>query len=283
VQSALLDPFWSPILHGIESEAQQRRLQFVYRGRVGPNQLDVDKICVELSANNHCGVLLVGPAPIEYLQAFKRTAAPLVLIDHHVPHQGVDAVLGDNFDGARMAVAHLIVAGHQQIAMIGGPTVWQPGPVNLIYTLEQRMAGYRAALLEAGLPLDERLYVASDLTSESGYRAATELLARDVNFTGLFCGNDLAAIGAIKALAEHNRRVPEDVSVVGFDDIDIAQHLTPALSTVRLHKEAMGRLAVQRLLDRANDVTLMPVLQTLDVDFIARESVMPPNPSRQHA
>lgn len=272
LHAAAANPFWSQILAGVEDAAREQAMHVTYRSLVGDWQPS-DAIFDMLSGLDSAGVLLVGPAPLELVQVFQRTRAPLVLVDHHAPHQAVDSVLGDNIQGAREAVEQLIAAGHRRIAMVGGPTVYQPGPRNTIYTIEQRALGYRAALLEAGLSVDPRLYEPGTLAVDGGYQATRSLLERGADFTAVFCANDHTAIGAIKALAERGLRVPADVSVVGFDDIDLAEHLTPALSTVRVSKTAMGRAAVQRLIDRAANPELTPASLILDVSFIPRGTV----------
>lgn len=273
--SAAANPFWSPILAGVEGAAREQTLHLTYRSLVDARQPS-DETFHMLSESDNAGVLLVGPAPLEIIQAFQRTRVPLVLVDHHVPRCEVDSVLGDNLNGAREAVEQMITLGHRRIAFIGGPTVCDGGPRNTIYTVEQRALGYRAALLGAGLPVDPALYEPGTLSVEGGYQSTLRLLERSADVTAIFCANDHSAIGAIKALAERGLRVPADVSVVGFDDIDLAEHLTPALTTVRIDKETMGRTAVQRLIDRANDPRLPHASLLLDVSFVPRGTVAPP-------
>ncbi|HEU4323544.1 MAG TPA: LacI family DNA-binding transcriptional regulator [Roseiflexaceae bacterium] len=273
--SPAANPFWSHILAGVEGAARERGMHVSYRCLVDAWQPS-DPLFDTLRASDSAGVLLVGPAPLELVKTFQQTLAPLVLVDHHVPRQEVDSVLGDNVNGAREAVEQLIAAGHRRIALIGGPTLYQPGPRNTIYTIEQRALGYRAALLGAGLAVDPDLYEAGTLEIEGGYAATTRLLDRGAPFTALFCANDHTAVGAIKALAERGLRVPADISVVGFDDIELAEHLTPALSTVRVDKETMGRVAVQCLLDRAADPARPHPSLALDLSFIPRGTIAPP-------
>lgn len=275
IQSAPLDPFWSPVIQGSEREARRRQLRFSYRGLVGPYAADAAQAGEEIAQRQGCGVLLAGPVPEDAIRAFQRAATPLVLVENHIPQAGIDAVISDSFSGAVAAVRHLIAAGHHHIAMIGGPTAWQPGPVSQPYIFEQRAVGYRSALLSARRSIDERLYVGSDLTVEGGYQACRQLIERPMSFTGLFCANDMVAIGAMRALGEQGRRVPQDVAVVGFDDIEAAQHHSPALTTVCVNKELMGQLAVQRLAERARSPATPSVAQLLDVELVARQSVAP--------
>ncbi|HTI15403.1 MAG TPA: LacI family DNA-binding transcriptional regulator [Dictyobacter sp.] len=271
--AATNNPFWSHILYGVEREARKFNIKVTYqaiRDLVRTPLLLVSTI-QDLKLG---GILLVGPADFEVIQILKHLNIPLVLIDNHVPGSAVDSVLCDNFEGASIAVRHLISQGHRRIAFIGGP-VWPDSvqPVNKIYSIERRAAAYRAALFDAGLPIDNELFASSDLSTEGSYKACQRLLACNVPFSALFCANDETAIGAMKALREAGRRVPEDVSIVGFDDIALVEHLTPALTTVRVNKEALGAVAVRSLLARADDPQTIAVSHVLDVALMKRESV----------
>lgn len=194
--------------------------------------------------------------------------------NRYIPGLSVDAVLANNFEGARAAVDYLINEGHHHIAFIGGPTLDGPRPINKFYTIERRAVGYRTSLLDAGLPVNYDLYEAGNLDIDGGYEACKRLIERNVQFSAVFCGNDATAIGAMKALREKGYRIPEDVSVVGFDDIDMVEHLTPALTTVRINKEAMGYTAVKQLIWRSTDVGAACVISLVEVELIKRNSVL---------
>jgi LacI family transcriptional regulator len=204
----------------------------------------------------------------------------MVLVENSAPGERVDAVLSDNFSGAHAAVAHLVEHGHREVAFIGGPFHVSAPPglyrTNTVWSIEQRALGYRAALGEAGIQPDNRLYEGENLSTAGGYRACQRLLATRRPFTAIFCCNDETAVGAMRALHEAGLRVPSDVSVVGFDDIEVAQHLTPPLTTVRVDKEAIGGLAVQRLLARALSPRAVASTLALHVELIRRETVAAP-------
>jgi LacI family transcriptional regulator len=164
---------------------------------------------------------------------------PCVSIDPTI--SGLNSVAGDNFQGATDAVEHLIQLGHRHIAYIGGPTV-----------SHQRELGYRSALMNRSLMLHEPLIKrGSDDTiqfSQFGYQSMISLLESKEMFTAVFCGNDLIAIGAIRALEDRHINVPKDISVVGYDDINIASLYKPSLTTVRQPIREMGNAAVDLLL-----------------------------------
>jgi LacI family transcriptional regulator len=142
-----------------------------------------------------------------------------------------------------------------------------------VWSIEQRAIGYGMALREAGIEPDTRLSEGDNLGTAGGYRACQRLLAAGQPFSAIFCANDETAIGAMRALYEAGLAVPGDVSVVGFDDIDIAQHLTPPLTTVRVDKEAIGACAVQRLVARSQARTAVATTVSIHVELMRRESV----------
>ena len=264
------NPFWSQILHGVEVEARKTNIKVTYRSIENVREIP-QTLLTSIYEMKLGGILLVGPAENQIVQVLQNTNIPLVLIDNYM--SAINAVLGNNFEGALSAVNYLIQMGHRQIAFIGGPLLGGFPPVNQIYTIERRAWGYRLAMLDASLPISYELYESSDLTKDGGYAACKRLLEKESPFTAIFCANDEIAIGAMKALREVHVRVPEDVSLVGFDDIDIADHLVPALTTVRVNKEILGSVAVKRLLSLIVQPDPVNVTSVIDVDLVIRDSV----------
>ena len=269
------NPFWSHILNGVESEARRLNVKVTYRA-IGELTNTPDILLTTLYEMKLGGILLVGPAEPEIIRLLQSMKLPLVLVDNYVPGLSIDAVLADNFEGARTAVDYLLSEGHRGIAFIGGPTLDGPRPINKIYTIERRAAGYRTALLDAGLPVNYQLYAGSEnLSADGGYEACKRLLSQNSinDFSAIFCANDELAIGAIKAVRDAGLRVPEDISFIGFDDIAMVEHLTPALTTMRVNKEALGYVAVKSLIARFADFEAVNVTSVLDVELIKRASV----------
>lgn len=169
------------------------------------------------------------------LETLKRSSIPLVTLDPNVI--GVSCVVGDHLLGSYNAVEHLILLGYSRIAYIGGPAV----------SIEREF-GYRKALAVHGLQTNEGLIrIVNGQSSAHGYKALQELQATGERFDAVFCGNDMLAFGAIKAMEEAGIRVPEDVAVVGYDDIQSASLFKPTLTTVRqpvhdISKELVGML-----------------------------------------
>jgi LacI family transcriptional regulator len=184
---------------------------------------------------------------------------PLMQLNERIP-----AVSAANSSGANQAVKHLLGLGHRRIGAITGPTGW--------LATEERRGGYHAALASAGIMPDPALEIATDFQIEGGIEAAGQLLDAPDRPTAIFGFNDNVAIGAMHAARARGLRIPEDVSIVGFDDIEWAEHVTPALTTVRQPLAEMGRMAVSlltRLLDGQSFEALHVELATR---FIVRGS-----------
>lgn len=277
---ATINPYWSQILQGVERAVADTGIQVTYQRlrAVGESPLELR---ASLQVARLDGILLLGMLAPAVIEQYSAARIPLVLVDNYLPGLPVDTVLVDNFEGGRQATEHLISAGHRSIAFLGIPPSSGPRPLQEDHTVAQRFAGYCAALIDAGLPAGYELYQGASKSVEGGYAACKALLARGVGFTALFCATDLMAAGALRALREAGYRVPDDVSLVGFDDIDLAEHLTPALTTVRVDKMALGAIAVQSLLAQAAAPESTPVARLLDITLVKRESVGPPALNRK--
>ncbi len=273
------NPFWSRILAGAESEAARRGIKLSYRAlQSSPQALQL--LLESVRDARVGGVLLVGPVAPEIVAHLEAEKIPLVLVEHQLPERDLDCVLFDDFGGGRLATEHLLEAGHRRIAFISGPARGGPRPMSTMAPVELRANGYRAALLDAGVPIDYALYEPSNLTPEGGYDACRRLLERRAEFTGLVCANDSSAVGALKALRESGRAVPADVSLVAYGDyLTIAAQLEPALTTVRTDQVGVGVVAVQQLLTRAAQPELPAALHMLRVTLVRRDSVSVPRAS----
>jgi DNA-binding LacI/PurR family transcriptional regulator len=191
-----------------------------------------------LSAEGADGVIAIAPQRhVAAALAEARLETPMVMLDNDLGG-GIPMVTADSRDGARAATEHLLGLGHATVHHIAGPAGWTAADV--------RAAGWRATLAAAGATVPEPL--AGDWSADSGY-ALGRRLARDPGVTAVFASNDQMALGLLRALHEAGRRVPEDVSVAGYDDIPEAAHLLPPLTTVRTDFGEIGRRALRLLLD----------------------------------
>lgn len=178
---------------------------------------------------------------------------------------GVDFVHVDTGIGARMAVEYLVTKGHRRIGMIAGIAGTPPN--------DHRVRGYREALAAHGLPLDETLIQAGDYQEAGGFAAMNALLDRDLRPTAIFAVNDLMALGAMIALRQRGLRVPNDIAIVGFDDIPAARIAHPALTTVTQFTEALGLAAAEMLVSRlAGDAPALGRQLDHRVELVVRAS-----------
>lgn len=188
------------------------------------------------------GFLISGSAPEDdaVLKAFFQEGTPMVV--HGSPtFAEIPSVDVDNLTSAKSAVEHLVQQGHERIACItNGPPDHEEA--------QQRLSGYQQAMQEAGLPWDQDLVRYGDYTGESGYVEMATLLEQSKPLSAVFVCSDVVALGAIKALRERQLRVPEDISVVGFDDIPLVSYFEPGLTTVRLPTTDLGFYAGDMLL-----------------------------------
>jgi len=197
-----------------------------------------------------------------------------IVIQGAMPGLNVTSVDVDNVAGARGAVEHLISLGHRRIACITNAP--------LVYTAAQdRLDGYRAALEAAGLPVLDELIEEAAFDARSGHSAMVALLAR-TTFDAAFVASDVVALGAIGALREAGRRVPTDVSIVGFDDIPLAAFFDPPLTTVRLPAYELGQAAGRALLEQIAERAI-PTRTLLPTELILRGSTAAPSPEHPRA
>jgi LacI family transcriptional regulator len=197
----------------------------------------------ELCAHQVCGILIHLPWDIDLrdLQVICRDV-PLVAVDSHLGFE-CSSVFIRQESGSRRATRHLIELGHKKIAYLRGPVFWR--------TAQLRYSGWQKEMKDASLTLGPM--VDGDWTAESGFEAAETLISKHWGkFTAIVAANDQMALGAIRALEEHSVRVPQDVSLIGFDDIPEAGFFRPPLSTVKQDFAALGQVSLQYLMAMIN-------------------------------
>jgi LacI family transcriptional regulator len=212
------------------------------------------------------GMILVSLRPgAALLQQLREAGERLCLIGSFPADIPADAVRVDSAVGVALALAHLIDQGRSRIAMINGTEGTTPATT--------RALGFRAALIEHGLPVHERRIVTGDLSTTSGYWATSALLARGPDIDAIFGANDAMAIGVLRRLRELGRDVPGDIAVVGMDDISMGAMTTPTLTSVSLRAEERGAMAARLLLERrASAQPLPPRTVHVQPTLVVRES-----------
>lgn len=266
-----MDVFWAQILYGVQQEASKHDINVRYL-KVGP-LLTVQDVLAKVEESEIRAILLVGPNDPALIAAFYAAQYHVTLVDAFSLETPVNAVVSDGYAGAYEAVSYLIAENHREIAFLGGPTIRNIRGSNILYPIAQRANGYRSALLDAGLPFPEHLQESCDLTTDGGYQACLRLLDAGTAFSALFCANDKTALGAMKALRERGVRIPDACSVIGFDDIELAKHFDPALTTVRVDCATLGATALKVLLAHIAEPESARTTSLVRVELIKRQSV----------
>jgi LacI family transcriptional regulator len=238
----LYGEFFSEVIRGIDQTAQRHGYHLLV------SSSHDDRSAVEASFRSMRGrvdgLIVMWPEMDQTTVPNLPARFPVVLLSAPLQPKGFDVITVANFEGAYAMVCHLLDLGHQRIAIIKG--------IEGNADAAERLRGYRGALASAGLA-SLAMEVAGAFTEESGFRAATELLQREIQPTAIFAANDAMAIGALSALRGAGFRVPEDMALAGFDDIPMARYLDPALSTVHVDISALGEHATLRLLAAVRD------------------------------
>lgn len=259
------NPFYSYVLAGIEQACRRNHINLLY----ATVPVDADNVPVEmprlLEEDTVDGLLLVGALVGDVMdQLLRAKHVPVVLVDAYAALEGYDAVLSDNARGAYQAMSYLIQRGHKHIALVGAHP-------NAYPSLQQRRDAYEHALSDFGIA--DRYYADTSVAGADVLRATAALLEQYPEITALFAVNDEAAIGAMTMAQRMGKRVPEDLSVVGFDDIEMAQNVLPPLTTMHVDKVGMGRIAVQLLADRVQFPGSETIMTLLQPRLIERASV----------
>jgi LacI family transcriptional regulator len=259
--------FYSHVLAGIEAACRQQQMHLIYATLPVDQDsypLELPRILVE--GDTADGLLLVGAFLDETLaQVVERHVSPIVLVDAYAASNHYDAIVSDNFNGAYQAVTHLIQRGHRHIGLVAG----HPGAYP---SIQERRRGYIQALQDNGIP-GQYFADCHIINRQEILSAATDLLQRNPHITALFCANDEVAITAMEVAQTLGLLVPGDLSVVGFDDIDLADCVSPSLTTMYVDKVGMGRLAVQLLVNRVKYPESSPVTAVIHPHLVERCSV----------
>lgn len=211
-------------------------------------------------------IIIGGQLPVEKLQTVARQI-PLIIVGRNVTTLPENCLYLNNYAGGYNATRYLIEMGHRDIVHITAPNV---NPI-AIDDIEQRYQGYQQAILDAGWQLDPRLVLEGTLQQQSGVLAVESLLSRGRPFSAIFAANDQMAFGARLALYRRGIRVPEDVSLIGFDDEAFAPYMVPPLTTMRQPAVDIGQTAARAILDLLSEKK--PSLPLFEAELIARESV----------
>lgn len=237
------NPFYDRVMMGIEMELEKQGYYLVMI-TIDEEQHEKGWLPPGLDRRRLDGLIVVGPELSgRTMTTLLALGLPTVLVGNSLGHTSVDAVTSKNQEGGYLATQHLIDHGHEHIAFLGGPLDWSP--------IRDRQQGYRRAIQQHGLAAN--IVTQSSLNIEAGRRTLAEALAQNPKISAIFAANDPMAIGAMQAARELGRTVPDDLAVVGYDNIPWSETTEPPLTTVYIQKQQMGKLAARRILDVMNE------------------------------
>ncbi len=258
-------PFYAELVRGVEEEARAHDYYLTLCTTIGsPSR---ERMYFQLLGEQRVdGIIVVTPRGDEALICqIHAEGFPLVVVDRDIQASDkIVEVIVDNFHGALAAVEHLIGSSYRRIGFINGPPEIQAST--------DRLRGYLLALQEHEIIRDEQWMCSGDFQEEGGHRCMEKLLSLTPPLEAIFAANDLMAIGAIKAIKEAGKQVPDDIAVIGFDDIPIAPHFDPPLTTVRQPVARMGAVACRLLLQEINGEEILECKAILQTELIVRAS-----------
>lgn len=259
-------PFFTQMLRGIEQECRNMGLELIVQNL----SLHDDSFRRDISAvqsDKSCAVILLATEFLdEDMWIIRGMKVPFVVIDFWNENYTFDAVMATNQDSARSAINFLIERGHKEIGYLAGSFRIKP--------FRGRAAGYQQALEKAKIPYKKEYVVTLTPNISGAYEDMKKHLERDPALpTAFFADNDIIALGAMKAMKERGIRIPEDVSVIGFDDVSYSAISEPPLTTMRVPKEELGRQAVRRLNEIIRDNDTVKMKMQICTDFVERASV----------
>lgn len=262
----ITNPFFPELARGAEDQANALGYNIIFCNT--DDHFDKEKKYINMLAEKLVdGIIFTQSAQLgDEFKEIQRLGIPLVLIDRDISIEGVKGrVLVDNYHGAYKGVKHMILKGYKKIAFITGPLTTK--------TAKDRLKGYKQALKDYKIPYDETLVLEGQYKSHWGEEAILKLLNQKKLFDSIFCGNDLIAIGAIKQLKENNLEVPEDIGILGYDDIYFSKFMSPALTTIMQPKYLMGQKAVEILVSCIEGKKMEEKNITLKTKLIQRDSL----------
>ena len=257
----LSGPFYSELIKGVQEVSLANGYDLIACSSLGGHDSTAIKFLREKRVDGV--IILAHNVSDDIIQLSSRAGFPIVLLDRHLEGNYLLNVQVDNEQGGYMATKHLIERGHKKIAYISGS--------KFSHDNEMRFKGYKRAIADHNITYTEKWNISGNFTREGGYLATKTLVAQGDLPTALFYANDEMAIGGMKALEEKGINIPNDICVIGFDDIQIAEYVSPPLTTVRQPKYEMGTLAAH-ILFQSMDGELKQKDYKLSTELVIRAS-----------
>lgn len=268
VNGSIIDnsPFFTNLLEGVEMECRESGYDMIVCN-LDKRSADFEQRLEEILSDKATAVIMLGTEALdEDFERFKDARCPMVILDSWYTSMDFNGVLINNADSAKNAVEYLIRKGHREIGYLRGAF--------RIKAFSARSSGYSRALYKHGIPVKEDYIVTLSTTMDGAYKDMLNYLEGSPKLpTSFFADNDMIALGAMKALIEKGYRVPEDVSLIGFDDLSSCEISTPRLTTIRVFKQEMGQIAVRRLLEVIRNSKGIKSKIQICTEFVERDSV----------
>lgn len=271
--SDITNPFFSEIAWSIEYLSYIEKYSLILCCTNGNQEKELFYIR-QLSENQVDGIILISPKiSASYLSLLEEREIPVVLVDNESPDANIDVIMVDNYHGGKLATEHLISLGHEKIACIAGPFTGNP--------TYDRVQGYKDTLIAHGITVRDDFILSGNFDVVSGVQCADTLLEKEEKPTAIFACNDMMAMGVIQSAVKHNLRVPDQLSVVGFDDISMAQYIVPPLTTIKQPLHEIGEAAVNSMMEVIKNPNKANKTIVLDVSLIERQSAKKINKKEQ--
>ena len=260
------NPFFGEVVKGVERSCYQENYNLILCNTEGDTERMRASIDTLMQKRVDGLILMCSTLEGEKIDIFQQyPTIPVVVMDWGPIHFESDKIQDNSFFGGYLATKHLIESGHQEIGCITGPLNRQQA--------QMRFDGYKKALEEADLELNSDWVVEADFECEGGAQALNTLVERGRLPTALFVCNDMMAMGVINIADRRNIQIPDELSIIGYDDIHIAKFMTPSLTTIHQPKYRLGKAAVETLLDKIEKRVERPDLIQLEPTLVKRESV----------
>ncbi|WNF39053.1 LacI family DNA-binding transcriptional regulator [Bacillaceae bacterium IKA-2] len=258
----LSGPFYSELIKGVQEVTIANGYDLIACSSLGGSDSTAVKFLREKRVDGV--IVLANNISDKIIKTSQREGFPIVLLDRLLEGDYLLNVLVDNEQGGYLATKYLLDQGHRKVSFISGSSG--------SYDNKMRLEGYKRALKEQGVPYEAKWNTSGNFTRDGGYSATKTLIIQGDLPTAIFYANDEMAIGGMKAFKEKDIKVPTDISVIGFDDIQIAEYVTPALTTIRQPKYEMGTLASHILFQVLDEKQLIKRNYQLSTEIIIRES-----------
>jgi LacI family transcriptional regulator len=263
--SELRGLFYSQIMSGIEELLRASEKHVIIAAGHSKESEEIDGIEFLISRRCDALILHVESVSDEYLIELSKGPVPIVLINRHIPEIADRCISLDNEQGGYLSTKALLDQGHEQIAYISGP-LWK-------IDASERFKGHKRAMAEYNIPYNDKLFFEGDYAETSGEIGLSQLLNEKQKFTGLVCANDYMASGSMSKARECGLNLPQDLSIVGFDNIIFASHLYPKLSTVNYPLGRMAKATANWVLKNVYKQDISDIQNLFEPEFIARDSI----------